>query len=155
MDNQETLQLLLDRTAITELIHCYATGVDTRDWQLFRSIFTEEIEVWLGSAVAGAVPLKRVNADTFTERVSRTIGRFAVTQYLLSNHRITVHGDTATCVVYMQARHFPRSEEAHQAVWDIGGYYTHHLIRTAAGWKIAQYTLTVTWTENTPPWITF
>jgi hypothetical protein len=153
MDNHEALQLLLDRMAITELIHCYATGVDTGDWQLFRSIFTEDIEVWLGSAAA-EVPLRRVNADAFTERVSRTIGRFAVTQHLLSNHRITVQGDAAACIVYMQARHFPRPEEAHQAVWDIGGYYTHHLIRTAAGWKITQYTLTVTWTENTPSWVT-
>ena len=145
MDNQDTVQLLLDRMAITELIHCYATGVDTRDWPLFRSIFTEEIEVWLGSTAASAAPLKRVHADTFTERVSRTIGRFAVTQHVLTNHRITVHGDY---------RHVHRPEEAGQSVWDIGGYYTHHLTRTAQGWKIARYTLTVTWTENTPPWIT-
>jgi hypothetical protein len=59
--------------------------------------------------------------------------------HLLSNHRITVHGDAATFIVYMQARHFSRPEEMHQAVWDIGGYYTHYLIRTAAGWKIAVY----------------
>ena len=52
MNDQEIAQLLLDRTAITELVHCYATGVDTRDWRLFRSIFTEEIEVWLGSTAA-------------------------------------------------------------------------------------------------------
>jgi 3-phenylpropionate/cinnamic acid dioxygenase small subunit len=151
MTEQEKLQLLLDRMAITELVQCYATGVDSRDWKLFRSIFTDDIEVWLGSASAGEATLRRVNADKFTERASRIIGRFAVTQHLLSNHRIEVHGDEATCVVYMQARHFPRQEDAHQAVWDIGGYYTHHLARTAAGWKIAKYTLTVTWTENTPP----
>ncbi len=153
MNDQETMQLLLDRAAITDLVHCYATGVDTRNWRLFRSIFTDEIEVWLGGAAAGAGPLKRVNADTFTERVSRVIGRFAVTQHVLSNHRITVQGDTATCSVYMQARHFPQPEEASQAVWDIGGYYTHHLTRTSEGWKIAQYTLTIAWTENTPPGI--
>ena len=151
MNDQEQLQLLLDRMEITELVHCYATGVDSRDWTLFRSIFTDEIEVWLGSASAGEAALRRVNADKFTERVSRIISRFAVTQHLLSNHRIAVKGNEATCVVYMQARHFPRQEEANQAVWDIGGYYTHYLARTAAGWKIAKYTLTVTWTENTPP----
>ena len=86
--------------------------------------------------------------------MSRIIGRFAVTQHVLSNHRITVQGDTATCAVYMQARHFPRPEEAGQTVWDIGGYYTHYLTRMAEGWKIARYILTVTWTENTPPGIT-
>ncbi|HEV8713982.1 MAG TPA: nuclear transport factor 2 family protein [Candidatus Binatia bacterium] len=154
MSDQEKLQLLLDRMEITELVQCYATGVDSRDWKLFRSIFTDEIEVWLGSASVGQAALRKVNADKFTERASRIIGRFAVTQHLLSNHRIEVKDDEATCVVYMQARHFPRQEEASQAVWDIGGYYTHHLARTAAGWKIAKYTLTVTWTENTPPDIT-
>jgi 3-phenylpropionate/cinnamic acid dioxygenase small subunit len=151
MSDQEKLQLLLDRMEITELVHCYATGVDSRDWKLFRSIFTDEIEVWLGSASGAPAVLRRVTADRFTERASRIIGRFAVTQHLLSNHRIEVKGDAATCVVYMQARHFPRKEEADPAVWDIGGYYTPHLARTAEGWKIAKYTLTVTWTENTPP----
>ena len=151
MNDQETMQQLLDRAAITELIHCYATGADNRDWKLFRSIFTDEIEVWLGSVPAEEAPLKRVSADTFAERASRVLGRFAVTQHVLSNHRITVQGDKATCIVYLQARHFPRPEEADQKVWDIGGYYTHHLTRTAEGWKIARYTLTVTWSENTPP----
>jgi hypothetical protein len=36
MNDQEQLQLLLDRMEITELVHCYATGVDSRDWTLFR-----------------------------------------------------------------------------------------------------------------------
>lgn len=151
MSDQEKLQLLLDRMEITELVQRYATGVDLRDWKLFRSIFTDEIEVWLGSASAGEAALRRVNADKFTERMSRVIGRFAVTQHLLSNHRIAVKGDEATCIVYMQARHFPCKEDASQAVWDLGGYYTRHLVRTAEGWKIAKYTLTVTWMENTLP----
>jgi hypothetical protein len=154
LTEQTNVQLLLDRMAITELVQCYATGIDTRDWALFRSIFTDEIAVWLGSATSGAPALRRVNADRFTERARRMIERFAVTQHVLTNHRMEVEADHATCAVYMQARHFPRPEAASQAVWDIGGYYTHQLVRTVEGWKIAQYTLTITWTENTPPDIT-
>ena len=31
------LQLLLDRAAISDVVHAYATGLDRRDWTLFRS----------------------------------------------------------------------------------------------------------------------
>ena len=42
MSDQEKLQLLFDRMEITELVHCYATSVDSRDWKLFRRIFVRK-----------------------------------------------------------------------------------------------------------------
>jgi len=43
----------------------------------------------------------------------------------------------------MQARHV--LGDAH---YTIGGYYTGEMRRTPAGWRIARYRLTVTWSEG-------
>ncbi len=37
------LQLLIDRAEIGDVQLRYATGLDSRDWTLFRSCFTDEI----------------------------------------------------------------------------------------------------------------
>jgi hypothetical protein len=34
------LSILLDRAAISDVVNAYATGLDRRDWVLYRSIFT-------------------------------------------------------------------------------------------------------------------
>jgi SnoaL-like protein len=151
MTDQEKLQVLFDRAEISEVVHRYAIGIDSRDWKLFRSIFTDEIEVWLGFATDAKPELRRRNADKFTEQAARVITQFAVTQHFLTDYHIEVNRNDAVCVCYMQARHFNPDGKGGQTVWDIGGYYTYHLTRSASGWKIPKYTLTLTWEENRPP----
>ena len=145
MSDTETLQLLLDRTQIGEVIHRYPVSIDARDWKLLRSIFTDEIEVYLGPPI-DRPKMRTVSADKFTEQVTNIISRFDVTQHFLTDYHVEVNGSDAVCVSYMQARHFKQG----QPTWDMGGYYTYHLVRSADGWKIPRYTLTVTWEENRP-----
>ncbi|MCK9868913.1 nuclear transport factor 2 family protein [Nocardiopsis dassonvillei] len=38
------LRRLLDRAEISEVQTRYATGTDSRDWELFRGCFTDEVE---------------------------------------------------------------------------------------------------------------
>jgi len=46
VDNENAkLQLLLDRAEISDVQLRYATGLDSRDWPLFRSCFTNENEI--------------------------------------------------------------------------------------------------------------
>jgi hypothetical protein len=145
MTDSEKLQLLFDRVQIGELVHCYPVSIDSRNWKLFRSIFTDSIEVYLGPPADNVGP-RTVNADRFTERVTGVITRFDVTQHFLTDYHVEVDGNDAVCVSYMQARHF----KSGHPVWDMGGYYTFHLVRSGDGWKIPKYTLTVTWEENRP-----
>jgi SnoaL-like domain len=148
--DHEKIQLLIDRMDISEVIHHYPMSIDSRSWPLFRSIFTEEIEVCLGNATEQA-RFRRVGAARFTERVASMIGGFAVTQHFLTDYHIEVNGDSAVCVCYMQARHFNPDGQGGQAIWDIGGYYRYNLIRTGRGWKIPKYHLAITWEQNRPP----
>jgi hypothetical protein len=145
MTDSEKLQYLFDRTQIGEVVHRYPVAIDLRDWKLFRSIFADEIQVYLGPATANP-RLRTVSADKFTEQVTNIITSFDVTQHFLTDYRVEIEGNSAVWLSYMQARHFRRG----QPTWDIGGYYTYHLLRVGESWKIPRYTLTVTWEENRP-----
>jgi hypothetical protein len=145
MTDSEKLQLLLDRVHIGEVIHRYPVSIDARDWKLFRSIFTDEIQVYLGPPIDNP-RLRSVSADRFTEQVTAVIGRFDVTQHFLTDYHVEVNGNDAVCVSYMQARHFKQG----QPTWDMGGYYIYQLVRAGDSWKVPKYTLTVTWEENRP-----
>jgi hypothetical protein len=145
-----SLRLLLDRAAISDVVHAYATGLDRRDWALYRAIFTDEIEMDFASVGIRAGLYK---ADDWVRDARTLFTGFSATQHTSTNHVHDVRGDTATCVSNMQAEHFvlpgdgiePGAER-----WTIGGYYENGLVRTGTGWKLRAVTLTVTWTSGNP-----
>lgn len=136
------LQQLLDRTTITDLVNCYATGLDRRDWPLLRSIFTDEIDMEYTSV--GIKP-GRFTADRWVRNSEVLFAGFGPTQHTLTNHRVTIDGDRAHCVMYMQAEHFILDDAPQQNRWTIGGYYELDLIRLPVGWRIHAMALHVTW----------
>jgi SnoaL-like domain len=142
---QNQLQSLLDRGAISDVQLRYATGVDMRDWALYRSCFTDEIDTDFSSAVG--TPRQHMKADDWVEFARRTIDGMKATQHMITNHVITVEGDEATCVAYVQARHHLPNETggSDQVMY---GYYTNRFVRTLDGWKIRTCKLTVTWNEG-------
>jgi SnoaL-like domain len=136
------LQLLLDRAEISDVQLRYATGLDSRDWPLFRSCFTDEIETDFTS-VFGGQP-RKVSADRWTEAARRSLSGLQATQHMITNHVITVTGDEALCIAYVQARHYLPNDSGDN-LQNMFGYYTNRFTRTAAGWKIRACKLTLTW----------
>ena len=143
--DEAKLRFLLDRTEISDVQLRYATGVDRRDWRLYRSCFTDEIETDFTSVLGGEP--RRMKADEWVEFARRTINGLKATQHMITNHVITLDGDEATCVAYVQARHHLPNEtgENEQAMF---GYYTNRFVRTADGWKIRACKLTVDWSSG-------
>jgi hypothetical protein len=145
MENAEAkLRDLLDRAAISDVQLRYATGVDRHDWPLFRSCFTDEIEIdW---PAGGSAP-QLIKVDDWVERVRRTIDGMEATQHMITNQVITLDEDEAICVAYVQARHHLAGAEggSDQVMY---GYYINRFVRTHAGWKIRARRLTVLWNEG-------
>ncbi len=135
-----TLQDLIDRAVIGDTILKYATGVDRRDWALYRSIFADEIDVdfttWSGLATTMA-------ADDWVAAVRDTLACFDATQHMITNHVIAVEGDEARITAHMVAIHVLGSE-----VQVLGGYYAHRLRRAGTGWRIHACRLVVTWEQG-------
>ena len=135
-------QTLLDRMEIIDVQTRYATGVDTRDRDVYRSCFTGEIDLDMSGMGMGE-PMK-VSADVWVDQALSLVSNFESTQHMITNHVITVDGDRAICVAYVQAQHYNP-----QNTYTVGGYYANTLVRTPEGWKISKLRLTPTWTQTT------
>jgi len=140
-----TLQALLDRAAISDTVIRYATGIDMRDWAAYRSCFTDEVDIDFTSWMGGA-PI-RMAADDWVAMVRESLSGFAATQHISSNHVITLDGDEATCVSYVQAQHYLPNDQGDNGFM-LGGYYTNRLVRSPDGWRIRACRITITWSTG-------
>ncbi len=137
--SESDIQALVDRMSIIDTFNRYAYGADMRDWDIYRSVFTDEVEVDMTSL--GSPSPSTVSGDEWAERVRTGLSRYRATHHLMSNFTITVNGDEATCTTYIQATHYlPDDEGGGQSI--IRGYYTNTLVRTPEGWKIRKLKLT-------------
>ena len=135
--NAAQLQALIDRNDIIDTFSRYASGIDRRDTALYRSVFTDEIEV----DVTGN-GFEKMSADAWVAKALELVGAFQTTQHIITNHTPTITGDEATCVAYLQDQHW--NPENFMLV---GGYYDDKLVRTPEGWRISRLQLTLTWTK--------
>lgn len=127
-----------DREEITDLLIRYATALDTRDWHQFESCFTED-----AIADYGTLGGRNQGREAIRNAVAVLAG-FDRTQHLLGNVSITVDADKAQAVCYLHAQHVIDVGDSIELL-TIGGIYRDQIIRTPAGWRIAQRKLEPVW----------
>ena len=134
---------LVDERDVLDVVHRFAAGMDLRDWDAYRAVFTDELLLDYTSYRGGAPTV--VSADDWVERVRRRFATMLATQHSLSNHRIELDGDEARCLTYVEAMHVAEIDGVEQ--WClIGGQYDDLVRRTAQGWRISRKKLSVRWT---------
>ena len=123
-----------DRQDISDLLVRYATGIDRRDWPLFRTVFTDDCELDYGEIGAW----KGVDAVAdFMEQVHALAGH---TMHRLSNMAITVDGDQAVARTYLDGLMMaPDNKSGVNAI----GFYDDEIVRTADGWRVARRRTTI------------
>ena len=134
-------QQLRDQLAVRDVLYGYARGADTRNWELFRSCFLEEVEIDLSSW--NGAPASSVAVDEWVATVRNGLSGFDATQHLTANHLVEIEGSRAHCTSDVQATH-----RLDQRKVVLGGWYDTHLRRTDSGWRIGSNTLHVTWREG-------
>ena len=146
----DVLQELQDRAHIVDVMSAYATGLDARDWQLWRSIFLDEVVFDL-SSWSGQEP-RLLDTDRVVAAQARMFAELATTQHFVTNHRVTFGADkdgaTARLLAHMRAEHWIDNAPAGSDRYTMFGYYDDKLVKTSAGWKIAEMQLNVTHTEG-------
>lgn len=144
-----------DYFQIQQTFSAFAAGLDLRDWKLYRSVFTAEIDVDYSSYRAGSV--SRMPADDWVNRARRLFPGLDANQHFLSNLHLKplpaldgTTGSPSSTTDLVQARMYVRAEHALKNdqgddTFTIGGYYVDRLVRTPQGWKISSVALTVLW----------
>jgi hypothetical protein len=130
-----------DRAEILDVLARFAHGIDGRDWALYRSVFTDEIDVDYESYRPGSVA--RMPADEWVERGRRLFPGLDATQHVLVNPWIRPAGEGVEVRTSMRADHFLDG-----ARYTLGGHYLHRLTAAGGEWRISGVTLTVTWEEG-------
>jgi len=152
----DDIQTLLDRVAIVDVMSNYATGLDARDWNLWRSVFIDEVVFDLSAWSGQKAQLLQV--DRVVRAQARIFAELSVTQHFFTNHRIVIDGDSARCRMHMRAEHWLKplplvegvstSEDPINDRYTMFGYYDDKLVRTSEGWKIREMQLKVTRSEG-------
>jgi 3-phenylpropionate/cinnamic acid dioxygenase small subunit len=121
---------------IAEVLVAYATGIDRRDWQRFRSCFTADVIADYGDVGSWQ------GVDAITDFMTQVHAGMGHTLHRLSNIAIEVADDGATA--------FARSYVDNENLVPDGatgihttGFYDDELVKTVAGWKISQRRFTL------------
>lgn len=133
-----------DQLAITALLHRYARAVDTKDWDLYRSVFTEDAHIDYSSAGAAAGP--RDEVATWMEQNFGAL--IPMSMHYITNVEILEHrGDSATVrAMFYNPMRLPGADELSSC----GGYYHHEVVRTPDGWRSRDLREENVWFVNGP-----
>jgi 3-phenylpropionate/cinnamic acid dioxygenase small subunit len=136
------IQGVQDKLEIQELLARYARGVDDRDWDLYRSVFTEDAHIDYTSA--GAIAGARDEVAAFLAKVFVTI---PWSQHFITNIEIELDGDAAHVrALFYNPLQLPGMNEPSFC----GGSYHHDVVRTADGWKSRRLLEENRWFVNPP-----
>jgi 3-phenylpropionate/cinnamic acid dioxygenase small subunit len=135
-------QTVSDKIEIHELLARYARGLDTKDWELWKSVFTPDSVIDYRSA--GGILGSRYEVAAWLEAA---LAAFPMTQHFITNVEVDLDGDRATA----RALFFNPLQLAGMAEQSsCGGTYFHRLVRTADGWRSEELTEQSLWFVNPP-----
>jgi 3-phenylpropionate/cinnamic acid dioxygenase small subunit len=123
------------RQDIADVLVRYATGIDRRDWALFRTCFTDDLRADYGDS-GGTFD----SSEAITDFMRVSHADMGHTMHKLSNLAITVDGGRATARSYVDA--VLMAPDGQSGLNPIG-FYDDELVRTDDGWRIAQRRFTM------------
>ena len=125
--------LALDRIALQDVMLSYAAGVDERDFDLYRSCFADDVEVFgFGDETVHG-------AEAWLAYVKNALERSGPTQHMLGPQLATVDGDNAHCRTDVQALHYLKEPEG--STLTLWATYKSDMRRIDGRWRIVRHEL--------------
>ncbi|ADP84539.1 nuclear transport factor 2 family protein [Pseudofrankia inefficax] len=138
------LQTLSDKLEIQEQLARYARGVDTNDFELWKSVFTPDALIDYTSTSSTLPVSTRDDMATYLEQ---GLGKMPMKIHYITNIEITLDGDTAKVIAqFFNPMQVPGMAEQSSC----GGYYYHDFVRTPNGWKSKNLVEKLVWFINRP-----
>jgi ketosteroid isomerase-like protein len=133
---------MTDELAITRLLYRYARAVDTKDWELYRSVFTDDAVIDYSS---NGIPAG--SRDDIADFLAKGFTAIPMSMHYITNIEADVDGDTATVrAMFYNPTQLPGFSQLSY----FGGYYFHDLVRTADGWRSRTLREEAVWSVNGP-----
>jgi hypothetical protein len=133
-----TLQLLVDKQAVSETVTAYFQALDRFDWPAVERLIADRF--MLDSDAPGVAP-RPVSREEFMTSLKARNGGFTATIHLNPGHLVTVDGDTAHLTAHMWAAHVA-GPAATDGFWGYG-LYDIDLARTEDGWQLTRQRIQV------------
>ncbi len=146
MDTEKILQEMLDKEAIMQNQYQYAWCVDTKNWEEFANVFSDDLVVDMRYRFPDK-PVAHYAPKEWAENVKKIVSGLQATQHFMSNFKIDVDGDTATCRCYVRAMHFLPNMDGDPWM-QCFSLYNNKYKRTEKGWKISFLKITHWWWEG-------
>lgn len=136
------IQRISDELEIASVLTRYARAVDGKDWDLLRSLFTDDAHLDY-SSVGGPAGTR----EEVCSWLERSLTLMPMTQHFVTNIESEIDGDTATVrAMFYNPMLLPGASETSAC----GGYYHHVMVRTASGWRSTQLREENLWFDNPP-----
>jgi hypothetical protein len=144
-----SLEELSDQREIEQLMHTYATGIDTANYDLVDSIFVPDGEIDY-AGIGG--PRGRWSPEV-RQWSEESLAAFPVRKHYITNVVVIYSDDrdTAASVCYWRApMGFARGDGSIH-LFESGGRYLDSLVRTDDGWRITTRTTAQDWMIGSLP----
>ena len=102
-----------DKFEIIDVMNNYAKGIDTKNYDLFRSIFDDNVEVNIiyDSSFRSGEPVSFDGIDSWVQYVENAINEYRSTQHMLGNPLIKFEKGVAKARTDLQATHYYKDKD--------------------------------------------
>lgn len=137
------LQCLLDKQAITELVHAYCNAADRHDHDKLRQLYHPDAIDDHGGFFKGL-------AMDFIDRLPEIQAPMAILHHNVTTLNIALDGDYGEGEVYVLAFHQVRTDDGTLDLL-IGGRYLDRYEKRGGTWKFAERAVLADWATVTQP----
>lgn len=134
MNDQQSIEALLHKQAIEQVLYRYTRACDQRDWNLFEQVFHPDIEVNYNDE------FKSRGSSEVVALIKGFLGGCGPTQHLMGNLSVTVEGNQASSSCYVRAAHAGTADREHQ-IYEIWAEYRSHFVLEGEQWLIDRHEL--------------
>nr|WP_255630613.1 nuclear transport factor 2 family protein [Novosphingobium sp. FKTRR1] len=139
------LQEISDRVEIQDLFARYSFAIDERDWDALDSVFTPDARIDYTESGGVSGSFAEIKAW-----LPQALERFPMFQHMVATTRLVLDGDIASSRTILFNPMTYRPADGPDQVFFIGLWYRDKLVRTPAGWRIAERYEEMGWNHNVP-----
>ena len=135
-----TLQELVDRAAVADVVAGLAHAQDDRNWDALRHLFADELILDLSAHHFGRPPTAMA-ARALVELARASLTGFDCTHHAASNLLVELSGDEARCRAHMVAYHHVPAEAGVVDYCTMRGYWELKLRKIDQQWLIHHWSV--------------